>query len=119
MIPEDAESRDCFVKGYVVREWCEIPSNFRARGNLNDYLKEHDIVGVYGVDTRETGAHDPRARCHERENYGELTPDIQSEIGRYGDHRRRSGREPHRIHHAPGPRQGTPQGDPGRLRDEE
>ena len=34
IIPEDFEGA-CCVKGYVVREWCEDPSNFRCRGDLD------------------------------------------------------------------------------------
>lgn len=51
VIPEDFEG-DCHVKGYVVRERCEHPSNFRSRGDLDGFLKERNIPGLYGVDTR-------------------------------------------------------------------
>ncbi|HPD88147.1 MAG TPA: carbamoyl phosphate synthase small subunit [Oscillospiraceae bacterium] len=43
----------CFVRGYVVREWCDAPSNFRAEENLDAFLKKQDIPGLCGVDTRE------------------------------------------------------------------
>ena len=52
IIPEDFEG-DCRVKGYVVREWCETPSNFRAQGDLDAFLKERGVPGLWGVDTRE------------------------------------------------------------------
>ena len=52
IIPEDFEGA-CCVKGYVVREWCEDPSNFRCRGDLDTFLKERGVPGLYGVDTRE------------------------------------------------------------------
>ena len=52
IIPEDFEGA-CCVKGYVVREWCEDPSNFRCRGDLDTFLKEQGVPGLYGVDTRE------------------------------------------------------------------
>jgi len=52
-IPEDAQSDGCTLKGYVVREWCSEPSNFRSQGNIDAYLKAKGIPGVYGVDTRE------------------------------------------------------------------
>ncbi len=39
--------------GFVVRELCENPSNFRSEGNLNDYLNKKGISGIAGVDTRE------------------------------------------------------------------
>ena len=43
----------CFAKGYVVREICDAPSNFRSEGTLDSFLKEKDIPGICGVDTRE------------------------------------------------------------------
>lgn len=52
VIPEDFEG-ECHVKGYVVREWCEHPSNFRCGGDLDGFLKERNIPGLYGVDTRQ------------------------------------------------------------------
>ncbi len=41
------------LNGFVVREWCEAPSNFRCEGDIDTFLKEHDVPGIYGVDTRE------------------------------------------------------------------
>ncbi len=52
VIPEDFESRKCFVKGYIVRELCEKPSNFRCQSDLDGYLKSQNIVGIAGIDTR-------------------------------------------------------------------
>ena len=52
MIPEDYEGL-CCVKGYVVREWCEAPSNFRCGGSLDVFLKERGVPGLCGVDTRQ------------------------------------------------------------------
>ena len=52
-IDEDKESEKSYVSAYIVREWCEEPSNFRCEKTLDDYLKENNIIGVYGVDTRE------------------------------------------------------------------
>ncbi len=50
--PEDVESRKPFVEGFVMRECCHTPSNWRAKQSLPDYLKEHGIVAIDGVDTR-------------------------------------------------------------------
>ena len=36
IIPEDFEGA-CCVRGYVVREWCEEPSNFRCQGDLDAF----------------------------------------------------------------------------------
>lgn len=52
VIPEDFESRKCFVKGYIVRELCSLPSNFRCQSDLNSFLKSQNIVGIAGIDTR-------------------------------------------------------------------
>lgn len=52
VIPEDFEG-DCAVKGYVVRQWCDTPSNFRSKGDLDGFLKERGVPGIYGVDTRQ------------------------------------------------------------------
>ncbi len=41
------------ARGYVVREICDTPSNFRSEYDLNHFLKEHNIPGICGVDTRE------------------------------------------------------------------
>ncbi len=52
VIPEDFEG-DCHVNGYIVREWCPHPSNFRCGGNLDAFLKERGVPGLCGVDTRQ------------------------------------------------------------------
>ena len=51
IIPSDFEGQ-CCVKGYVVREYCTHPSNFRCEKTLDDYLKEQNIPGICSVDTR-------------------------------------------------------------------
>ena len=52
IIREDFEGA-CCVRGYVVREWCDAPSNFRTDCDLDTFLKEQSVPGLYGVDTRE------------------------------------------------------------------
>ncbi len=49
---EDAESRKIWAFGYIVRENCNEPSNFRCKNTLDQYLKQQNIIGVSGVDTR-------------------------------------------------------------------
>ncbi|MFA5561063.1 MAG: carbamoyl phosphate synthase small subunit [Eubacteriales bacterium] len=51
-IEEDMEG-ECAVSGYVVREWCETPSNFRSQYDIDRFLKDRHIPGIYGLDTRE------------------------------------------------------------------
>jgi carbamoyl-phosphate synthase small subunit len=50
---EDDFEGNCAVKGYVVREICGYPSNFRCQYDLDAFLKNHNIPGICGVDTRE------------------------------------------------------------------
>ena len=52
MMPLDGESRKCHVKGVVVHDWCTEPSNFRCQGTIDAYLKEQNVPGICGVDTR-------------------------------------------------------------------
>ena len=49
----DMESGKAWAKAFIVREACEIPSNFRLEDTLDNFLKEQNVVGVYGIDTRE------------------------------------------------------------------
>ncbi len=49
---EDVESRGLFLRGFIVKELCEIPSNFRSTESLDSYLKRNGIVGLQGIDTR-------------------------------------------------------------------
>ncbi|MFT3951587.1 MAG: carbamoyl phosphate synthase small subunit [Oscillospiraceae bacterium] len=52
VIAHDFESDCPHVKGYIVRDWCQEPSNFRCEGDLDTFLKRCGIVGLYGIDTR-------------------------------------------------------------------
>ncbi|MDQ3931310.1 MAG: glutamine-hydrolyzing carbamoyl-phosphate synthase small subunit [Actinomycetota bacterium] len=52
MNPDDAESDQIQVSGFVVREAARRPSSWRARGDLGSALREAGIVAVEGVDTR-------------------------------------------------------------------
>ena len=52
VIPEDFESARPGLSGYVVRELCDAPCNFRCQGKLEDYLREQGIPVLTGVDTR-------------------------------------------------------------------
>lgn len=48
----DCESAGSVVSGYVVREKCDVPSNFRCEITIDDFLKKHGIIGIYDIDTR-------------------------------------------------------------------
>ena len=51
IIEEDFEG-ECHVRGYVVREWCDTPSNFRSQYDLDTFLKAKGVPGICGLDTR-------------------------------------------------------------------
>ena len=49
----DMESEKIHVRGVVVREYCASPSNFRSEQGVGDFLRQHNIMGICGVDTRQ------------------------------------------------------------------
>jgi carbamoyl-phosphate synthase small subunit len=53
----DEESREPHVRGFVVNELSPITSNWRASGSLDDYLKNWNICGIQGIDTRALTKH--------------------------------------------------------------
>ncbi len=54
---EDHESRRPWANGFVVREASRTASNWRARTTLHEYMAEHGIVGIQGIDTRALTRH--------------------------------------------------------------
>ncbi len=53
----DVESRRLFVSGFIVKENCTYPSNWRDELTLSDYLTANNIVGLEGIDTRKLVKH--------------------------------------------------------------
>ncbi len=53
----DPESAEPHVRGFVIEELCEVPSNWRSTQSLDAYLKEHNIPGIQGIDTRALTKH--------------------------------------------------------------
>lgn len=49
---DDFESIEPAIKGLVVKELCDYPSNFRSQMSLDELLKSKNIVGIEGIDTR-------------------------------------------------------------------
>lgn len=49
---DDMESKSAKVKGFIVREKSDMPSNFRCEFELDTYLKKNRILGLEGIDTR-------------------------------------------------------------------
>lgn len=52
MNSEDVQSDKVWCNGYIVREACTAPSNFRSETTLDAFLKAHGTVAIEGVDTR-------------------------------------------------------------------
>ncbi len=54
---EDVESVKPFVEGFIVKEYLDIPSNWRSGMSLDAYLRKNGIVGIQGIDTRALTRH--------------------------------------------------------------
>ncbi len=54
---EDVESKRIQVEGFIVKEYEPVPSNWRSRMALADYLEAEGIIGIEGVDTRALTRH--------------------------------------------------------------
>lgn len=54
---EDIESRKPFVEGFVVKECSGLASSWRSEKNLDEYLRENNIIGLEGIDTRALTRH--------------------------------------------------------------
>lgn len=53
----DIESRKIFACGFIVKENCNYPSNWRNKNSLSVYLKANNVVGLEGIDTRKLVRH--------------------------------------------------------------
>jgi carbamoyl-phosphate synthase small subunit len=63
--PEDVESKQPFMRGFIVKEYTTQPSSWRATEPLHEYLKRHGIVGIEGIDTRSLVRHLRDHGCQE------------------------------------------------------
>lgn len=54
---EDVESSKIHVKGFIVKEFCRTHSNYRATQSLIEYLDQHKILAIEGIDTRALTRH--------------------------------------------------------------
>ena len=52
MNSQDMESGKIWARGYIVREACTTPSNWRCEETLDSFLKKNNIIGIEGIDTR-------------------------------------------------------------------
>jgi carbamoyl-phosphate synthase small subunit len=55
--PEDIESERLYLSGFIVKEYQDCYSNWRATMSLDSYLKENGVVGIQGIDTRALTRH--------------------------------------------------------------
>ncbi|MFC1606424.1 glutamine-hydrolyzing carbamoyl-phosphate synthase small subunit [Candidatus Latescibacterota bacterium] len=51
--PDDYESDRPYVAGFIVKEYCPYPSNYRMTETLDEFLRRYNIIGLEGIDTRE------------------------------------------------------------------
>ena len=51
--PDDYESDKPYVAGFIVKEYCQYPSNYRMTETLDEFLRRYNIIGIEGIDTRE------------------------------------------------------------------
>lgn len=54
---EDMESQRPVVEGFIVKEACRFPSNWRSRKGIDQYLKDEGVIGIEGIDTRALTVH--------------------------------------------------------------
>ena len=54
---EDEESRGVFAKGFIIKEESAITSNWRSTKSLGDYLRDKNVIGIQGIDTRALTRH--------------------------------------------------------------
>jgi len=53
----DWESRKVFASGFIVKENCKTPSNWRSKSSLSEYLNKNNVIGLEGIDTRKLVKH--------------------------------------------------------------
>ncbi|MBI5682119.1 MAG: glutamine-hydrolyzing carbamoyl-phosphate synthase small subunit [Deltaproteobacteria bacterium] len=74
---EDVESHRPWAEGFIVKESCDYPSNWRCKETLDSYLKKNNIVGIKGIDTRALTRH---LRTHGAMN-GVISTELGTEVG--------------------------------------
>lgn len=52
VISDEFEGDMIGPRAYIVKEWCQVPSNFRSEGELDTFLKKRGVIGLCGIDTR-------------------------------------------------------------------
>ena len=57
IIPEDTESKRVWADGFIIKEAAPISSNWRSRQPLQEFLTQHQVVGIQAIDTRALTRH--------------------------------------------------------------
>ena len=84
-ITDDMESGRPWPDGFIVRELSRIPSNFRCKGTIQDFLVKHNITGISGIDTRaltkilrDRGTMNGMITTNEHFNFEEIKPKLHA-----------------------------------------
>ena len=84
-ITDDMESGRPWPDGFIVRELSRIPSNFRCKGTIQDFLVKHNITGLSGIDTRaltkilrDRGTMNGMITTNEHFNFEEIKPKLKA-----------------------------------------
>ncbi len=94
---KDFESKKAYVRGFVVKEVCKRPGNWRPSKTIDSFLKKENVIGLTGIDTRaltrhlrscgtmrgviSTGANDAQALVERAKNCPRLTDqDLVSDV---------------------------------------
>ncbi|SFI15469.1 carbamoyl-phosphate synthase small subunit [Pseudobutyrivibrio sp. OR37] len=84
-ITDDMESGRPWPDGFIVRELSRIPSNFRCKGTIQDFLVKHNITGISGIDTRaltkilrDRGTMNGMITTNEHFNFEEIQPKLKA-----------------------------------------
>ncbi len=81
---DDFESGRIYAKGFVVKNICEHESHYKSNLSLSDYLKQNNIVGLKGVDTRYlTQIIRNYGAMNCAVTTGEITPEIKQKVKEY------------------------------------
>ncbi len=81
--PEDMESERPWPDALIVREACELPSNFRSDLSLQKFMERYEVPGIEGIDTRhltkilrEKGTMNGMITTNENYNLEEILPKL-------------------------------------------
>lgn len=74
---EDKEAEAVYAKGLILRERISSPSSFRSELDFNEWLKEHELIGISGIDTRALTRHIRHAGA---QNCAIITADVSTAI---------------------------------------